>query len=123
MDLDKGLSNPRDLKRKLARKIVEFYHGKELSIKAENDFDAIFIKKDEPEDIPEYILSGSIKIIDLLVENNMVSSNGEARRMIKQGAVRINKEKVEDIHYVITNDKECVIKVGKRKFLRIVKWD
>ena len=75
LDLEGGLSNPRDLKRKLARKIVEFYHGKELSIKAENDFDAIFIKKDEPEDIPEYILSDSKILIDLLVENNMVSSN------------------------------------------------
>jgi tyrosyl-tRNA synthetase len=52
--------------------------------------------------------------------NNLVGSNGEARRMISQGGVRINKEKVDDIHLTLDPGEELVIKVGKRKFLRIV---
>ena len=56
-----------------------------------------------------------------MTDNKMVSSNGEARRMIAQGGVRINKEKVEDIHTMLIPDEEMVIKVGKRKFLRITK--
>ena len=55
-----------------------------------------------------------------MIENGMVGSNGEGRRMISQGGVRINKEKVEDIHTTIEPGTSMVIKVGKRKFLKII---
>ena len=55
-----------------------------------------------------------------MVNAGMVSSNGEARRMISQGAVKINKEKVDDIHTMIEEGNEIVIKVGKRKFLKVI---
>ena len=71
--------------------------------------------------MPEYQLSESEKLVSVMKENEMVESNGEARRMITQGGVRINKDKVEDIHTMLEPGQEMVIKVGKRKFLRIIK--
>ena len=87
---------------------------------AESEFDALFIAKDEPDDMPAYKLSVSEKLVLVMVENDMVSSKGEGRRLISQGGVRINKEKVENIHLTLEPGEELVIKVGKRKFLRIV---
>ena len=120
-DLIRGISNPRDLKRKLARTLVSIYHSNELAKDAESKFDALFISKDVPEDIPEYKLINPEKLISILKINSIVESNGEARRMIAQGAVKINKEKIKDAHYIVEPSENLVIKVGKRKFLRIVK--
>ena len=118
-DLSAGKSNPRDLKRQLAREIVQIYHDKDTAQKAESDFDALFIKKDIPDDIPEYALSSTETLVSIMVSNELVSSNGDAKRMIKQGAVKLNDEKVSDIFLEISPDSEKVLKVGKRKFLRI----
>ena len=118
-DLSAGKSNPRDLKRQLAREIVQIYHDKDAAQKAESDFDALFIKKDIPDDIPEYVLSSTETLVSIMVDNKLVSSNGDAKRMIKQGAVKIDDEKVSDMFLEISPDSEKVLKVGKRKFLRI----
>ena len=120
-DLDKGTSNPRDLKRQLARELVTAYHNSDAAISAEKEFDSMFIDKDEPDDMPEYHLLQPEKLVFVMTENKIVDSNGEARRMIAQGGVRINKEKVEDIHTILDLGEELVIKVGKRKFLRVTK--
>ncbi len=120
-DLENGISNPRDLKRELARELVSLYHDKDAALTAEKEFDALFIQKDEPDDMPEYKLAESEKLIGIMVKNGMVASNGEGKRMITQGGVRIDKEKVDDIHSTIEPGKNVVLKVGKRKFLRIIK--
>jgi len=118
-DLSDGKSNPRDLKRQLAREIVKIYHDEDAAQKAESDFDALFIKKDIPDDIPEYALSNAETLISIMVGNNLVSSNGDAKRMIKQGAVKLDNEKVSDMSLEVSPGSEAVLKVGKRKFLRI----
>ena len=120
-DLEQGVSNPRDLKRELARDLVSLYHDNHAALTAEKEFDALFIQKDEPDDMPEYRLAESEKLIGIMVKNGMVTSNGEGKRMITQGGVRIDKEKVDDIHSTIEPGKNVVLKVGKRKFLRIIK--
>ena len=120
-DLENGISNPRDLKRELARELVSLYHDNDAALTAEREFDALFIQKDEPDDMPEYKLTESEKLIGIMVKNGMVASNGEGKRMITQGGVRIDKEKVDDIHSTIEPGKNVVLKVGKRKFLRIIK--
>ena len=120
-DLENGISNPRDLKRELARELVSLYHDKDAALTAEKEFDALFIQKDEPDDMPEYKLAESEKLIGIMVKNGMVASNGEGKRMISQGGVRLDKEKVDDIHSTIEPGKNVVLKVGKRKFLRIIK--
>ena len=118
-DLSAGKSNPRDLKRQLAREIVQIYHDKDTAQKAESDFDALFIKKDIPDDIPEYALSSTETLVSIMVGNELVSSNGDAKRMIKQGAVKLDDEKISDMFFEVSPDSEKVLKVGKRKFLRI----
>ena len=120
-DLENGVSNPRDLKRELARELVSLYHDNDAALTAEKEFDALFIQKDEPDDMPEYKLAEPEKIIGIMVENGMVASNGEGKRLISQGGVRLDREKVDDIHLTIEPGKNMVLKVGKRKFLRIIK--
>jgi len=118
-DLKEGKSNPRDLKRKLAREIVQMYYNDDEVQKAESDFDALFIRKDIPDDIPEYKLSSLETLVSIMVGNYLVASNGEAKRMIKQGAVKLDDEKVSNMYLEVSPDSEKVLKVGKRKFLRI----
>ena len=112
--------NPRDLKRDLARKIVEIYHSEDLARKAEENFDRIFIRKDIPQDIPEVKLDDDTSIVDVLTSNELVSSNSEARRLIDQGAVKIDDQKCINRDQIIKKDESIVIKVGKRRFLRIL---
>lgn len=111
--------NPRDVKRALGRALVELYHGKDAAHQAEQHFDQVIVNKDAPEDMDEIILSKNWSIIDIIADNGMTKSKGEARRMMKQGAVRIDNEKVTDIDLVISKGNEIVIKVGKRRFLRV----
>ena len=117
--LTSGSVNPRDTKRALARDIVSIYYNQDTAKQAEQNFDQLFISKQVPDDIPEVSLSGSSKLIDLMVSNRMVSSNGEAKRMIKQGAVKLNDEKVDDEFMSLEPGGENILKVGKRRFLKI----
>lgn len=113
--------NPRDLKRELARMLVEKYYDKNSAVEAENRFDQIHLKKDIPDDIPEYILRSNKLLVDVLADANLTSSKGEARRLIKQNAVKINKNTINDINYTLKSGMDdIVIKVGKRRFLRII---
>jgi len=118
-DLESGISNPRDLKRKLAREIVSMYYSKLEAQHAQDNFDKLFIKKGIPDEMDEYKITSNEKLISIIVKNKMVGSNGDAKRMIKQGGVKIDDEKVTDLHLEIIPEKERVLKVGKRKFLRI----
>ena len=110
----------RDLKRKLARDIIKIYYNEKFASQAEINFDKIFIKKDVPDDIPIYKMSMSEKIVDVIHNSNLVNSKSEIKRLIKQGAVKINEETVSDIQLTIDSTKEVVVKIGKRKFLKII---
>jgi len=111
--------NPKLIKQRLAREIVSLYHGEESAQKAEEEFNLIFKKKDIPDDIPEFKLTETMKIVDVLSQSNTCKSGGEARRMIKQNAVSIDGDKITDIFHEVAG--ECTIKVGKRRFLKVVK--
>ena len=112
-------ANPRDMKRELACRIIEIYHSIEDSKKAMEHFDQVFVKKATPDNIDEYTMTSSERLLDVLSKNSMVESNGEAKRLIKQGAVKIDDVKVTDFNTTL-QVKEQVIKCGKRKFLKIV---
>ena len=118
-DLVSGNVNPRDTKRALARDIVSIYHNEVLAIQAQENFDNLFVRKKVPDDIPEVSLSTGTKLIEIMVSNKMVTSNGEAKRMIKQGAVKIDDEKISDPFITIEAGHESILKVGKRRFLKI----
>ena len=119
--LEDGSGNPRDIKRELARKLVSMYHSNEAATQAEQDFDNVFINKGIPEDIPEYIAeANSMTIIDLITAVNFALSKGEARRLIQQGGVSVDGEKVTDLFQDIVFDSEKILKVGKRKFIKLL---
>jgi tyrosyl-tRNA synthetase len=114
-------ANPRDLKRRLARTLVEMYHSPEAAAKAEKEFDRIFIDKAIPDEIPEFLVpAGATRtIVEVVTTAGLTSSKGEARRMIDQGGVSIDGEKISDVNATIPQKSEFIIKVGKRKFVRI----
>lgn len=119
--LEDSSTNPRDIKRALARKFVEMYHSAEAAINAEAEFDKVFIKKGIPDDIPELKLDkNSIEIIDLIIKANFAPSRGEARRLVAQGGVSIDGEKITNPKTVIDIKKGNVLKVGKRKFAKLI---
>lgn len=120
-ELESGEANPRDVKRKLGLELVKLYYDEETANKTIEEFDKIFIKKEIPDDIPEVTMKeDSLKLIDLLTLNNLSESKTAARKLIEQGAVSINGEKVTDVNSEIEIINGMVFKVGKRKFLKIV---
>ena len=118
--LKTGSANPRDLKRKLAREIVSIYYNNKFASLAENNFDKIFIKKTIPENIPEIIVKENIKIVDLISNSKLVNSKSEIRRLIKQGGIKVDDTQVLDIHYEVNPKINKIIKIGKRKFIKII---
>ena len=120
--LEDGKTNPRNLKRQLARTFVRMYYDELASKNAEDEFDKIFIKKDVPDEIPEFNLSafsGQINIMDLIVEVKFAPSKSEARRLVLQGGVSIDSKKINDINTSINIKNGQILKVGKRKFAKL----
>ncbi|PJA96590.1 MAG: tyrosine--tRNA ligase [Ignavibacteriales bacterium CG_4_9_14_3_um_filter_34_10] len=113
-------NNPRDIKRKLAKKFVEMYHNKDAAINAEEEFDRIFIQKGLPDEIPELKFDIELMpILELIVKVGFAPSNNEARRLVKQGGVSVDGEKVTDLNFIVYFDKEKILKVGKRNFIKL----
>lgn len=117
-DLDRG-KNPRDIKFELAKIITALYHS-ELEVKEAIEFyDLAFRKKDIPDNIPEIELESDIlmNLIPILVQNNIIPSKSEFKRLIAQGGVRVNQEKINNMDFKLINND--VIKIGKKKFIRV----
>ena len=111
--------NPMEIKRLLARKIVSLFHNDELALKAERHFNEVVVGKGIPDDIPVYSISKEDLIVNVIFDSGLLKSKGEARRMIKQGAVKLDEERVDDIQATVLPDKEQILKVGKRRFLKV----
>lgn len=123
--LEKGEIHPRDLKMRLAREIVTFYHGEEAAKEAEGNFKRVFQRGELPTDIPLFEIKpveledGKIWLPKLLVLTELLNSTSEARRQISQGAVKINEEKVSDPNAEVIPVSGMIIQVGKRKYIQI----
>lgn len=112
--------NPRNLKMNLAKLIIEDFHSTDAANAAEADFIARFVKKEIPDEIEEtQISSGNHNLADLLVQTNLAPSKKEARRLIEQGGVKLNGEKVSNTNTEIELADEILLQVGKRKFLKV----
>lgn len=119
LDLEENRVNPRDIKMNLAKEIVKLYHEEEKAIEAENRFKEVFQKGQIPNDIKTVeVLKSEFDLIDELVKNKLVSSKSEVRRLITQGGVKVNNEKLDDIKNVNIND-TMIVQVGKKKFIKI----
>jgi tyrosyl-tRNA synthetase len=117
-----GTLNPKNAKMNLAKEIVTRYHSSDLAESAIIEFENVFKKKNIPEDIPIIIGWGSEphNICNILKDNKLTESTSAARRLIQQGSVTVNGEKVEDVNQEFSGDQEYLIKVGKKRFLKIV---
>lgn len=112
------LLHPKEAKENLARIIISQYHGSILAQKAQDEFNKVFKDKEIPSDTPEYKISAPVKILDLLAASGLCGSKNEARRLIQQGAVSFNEEKLKDENYLVQAG--GIIKAGSRRFLKVI---
>ncbi len=121
---EQGRINPKDLKIKLASGIVSDFWGEAEARTAAHEFERIFSQREIPADMEEITISQPrIQLIDLLADNRLFPSRGEAKRMIRQGGVYLDGQRVEDIGLELEMDKhpEMVLKLGKKRFYRILR--
>jgi len=124
-DLASGAGHPMELKKRLAREIVAIYHSAEAAGEAQAEFERVFSRHELPEQMPEVsidqseLADGAVWIARLLVAAGMASSNSEARRLVQQGAVTIDSEKVSDASANAAVATGQVLRAGKLKFARI----
>lgn len=123
----KGLSNgnihPRQAKVDVAQRIVARYHGQTAAEDALAEFERIFVKKDVPDTMPEFTVQPDAQandVVSLLMASGLVSSKSEARRLITQGGVQVDGEKITDINAVIEIAQPRVLRAGKLKFIRLI---
>lgn len=110
--------HPKEAKKRLAWKIVESFHGREAAERAREDFEQKFERRTFPA-IEAVEADTALSLIDLLLREKLVKSKGEARRLIIQGGIEIDGERITDQNYRFTKTGEYAIKVGKKRFLRI----
>ncbi|KUJ73846.1 tyrosine--tRNA ligase [Thiomicrospira sp. XS5] len=111
--------NPRNIKIKLALELIERFHNKESAEAALKDFETRFSKNAIPDDMPEFTFHDVMPLANVLKEAGLVASTSDGHRMVKQGAVKLNGEKVSDSRAPVENCEGQVYQVGKRKFARI----
>jgi tyrosyl-tRNA synthetase len=122
-EAEAGRLNPRDVKAQLARRLVAEFHSEAAARRAEEEFTRIFRERGLPSEIPIFPLSASVgervELARVLVQSGLAPSMREARRLIEQGGVQVNGERVTDprAHIVVTP--EFLLQVGKRRFLRV----
>jgi tyrosyl-tRNA synthetase len=122
-DMASGKTHPKWVKQLLARELASRFHGSEAADKAEENFEKVFSQHDLPDDIPEMSLSVPEKTIwlpKLLAETGMVKGTGEAKRLIQQNAVTVNGEKIDDVDHQVNVAGVALLKVGKRRFCRVI---
>jgi len=102
---------------KLAREIVEIYHGSQAAAQAEEAFVRVFQQKNLPEEIPEYALQPDQTVLEVLISNGLAASKGEGRRLLQQNGVRLDGVTLTDPNQVFPH--AGVLQVGKRHFLRV----
>jgi len=123
LDMQEGKIHPKEVKKKLARELTSRFYGKEGSTRAEETFEQVFKHHGIPENIPELNLQkadGEVWLPKLLVEAGLTKSTSEARRLIKQQAVTLDGEKVLDTEFSVQPDQDVLIKVGKRRFAKVL---
>ena len=117
--LSDSKTNPRDVKRELGRAIVKLYHGADEAQAAEQHFDKVIVQKDIPDEMDEVELESDQLLVDIITNAGLTKSKSEARRLIKQNAVKLDSAVCKDINQKLHAGKESVIKVGKRRFLKV----
>ena len=114
-----GKVHPMEAKKRLASMIVEEYHGADAAQKAQSYFESKFQRREVPTDVPVYRIAEDIWICELMKQLNFAPSNSEARRLVSQGAVRVDGETIKDANFRFVPGEHKVLEVGKRRVARI----
>jgi len=120
-------ANPRDLKARLAKEIIKMYYSEKEAVRAEDEFERVFVKDEFPSDIPEIKVEVKVEdgprprlnILDLLVQAKIASSKTEAKHLIEQGGVKINGEVKKDWKEKVEIKSGIIVQAGKRRFAKI----
>ena len=115
-----GELHPRDLKMQLAGEIVTIFQGQEAAKAAEEHFRTVFQQRELPADMPELKLVQPVSLGDLLVNTGLAPSKSEARRLVQQGGIKLDGDKIDDFNQMVTPDKEHILQVGRRKFVKLL---
>jgi len=116
-----GGANPRDFKMRLAREIVAQLHGRAAALEAEREFVRVFQRREVPSDMPEVVVVGGANIVEMMAETGLVKSKSEARRLIMQGGVYLDGERVQSVDSVVhVADGGSVLRIGRRRFVRLL---
>lgn len=120
--VEKNLLHPKEVKMQLARELTARFHGAAAAKSAEENFEKVFQQGGVPEDLPEvrFTATEPVALPQLLVDAGLVKSTSDGRRMIQQSAVSIDGEKITDVHLTIKPIGEMLLKVGKRRFSKVV---
>jgi tyrosyl-tRNA synthetase len=118
--LESGDVHPMDVKKQLAWEIVSIFDGDEAAGAAAQRFERVHQKRELPKDMPLFGLSGPTKLVDIIFDAGLAPSKSQARRLVKQGAVRLAGERVVSADEIAEGDREAVLQVGKRFFLRLL---
>lgn len=120
--MEAGTIHPKEVKQKLARELTARFHDEAAAQAAEENFAKVFQKGGVPDDIPEKTISSGedIWLPQLLVDLELVKSTSDGRRMIKQNAVSLDGNKVNDMKHTVVPEGELLVKVGKRRFCKVV---
>ncbi len=120
-DIESGNLHPKKAKEDLAFEITARFHGISMAKKAQEEFNRVFSKHNIPSDIPEEIVENpDVTLTDVLVDKGLCKSKSEVRRLIKQNAISIDGKKIHD-PYMKFDIGEFVVKVGKRRFLKVIR--
>tara|TARA_B100000427_G_scaffold101098_1_gene83342 strand:+ start:9718 stop:10893 length:1176 start_codon:yes stop_codon:yes gene_type:complete len=117
--MQEGSLNPRDVKVELGQYIVKRFYSEDRARDAYNHFQTLFKKKEVPDDIPEIEIGSAISIANLVVEHKLLPSKKELSRLVNQGAVSINNNKITDMHETL-KESSSILKIGKRKLYKII---
>ncbi len=117
--MQEGSLNPRDVKVELGQYIIKRFYSEDRARDAYNHFQTLFKKKEVPDDIPEIQIGSAISIANLVVEHQLLSSKKELYRLVNQGAVSVNNNKITDMHETL-NENSSILKIGKRKLYKII---
>jgi tyrosyl-tRNA synthetase len=123
-ELEERITNPKELKEKMAQEIVTLYHGIKQAEKAKKEFEKVFKNKGKPSKIRTlFAPKDEYPLVELLASIHFASSKGEAKRLVEQGGVKINDKKIKDYKEEIVVTEGMIIQVGKRKFAKLTKKD
>jgi tyrosyl-tRNA synthetase len=115
-----GELHPRDLKVQLAFEIVDIFQGREAAEAAQEHFRTVFQQREMPTDMPELKLVQPVSLVDILTNSGHAGSKSEVRRLVQGGGVKLDGERVDDANLTIAPDREHVLQVGRRKFIKLV---